>query len=260
MAAAETTNATKANLPAELKWPTASAVAARLGCSRQQVYKLEKRGKLRGQDVRSPNGATFRRYDPEMAEQLAQADELETLLVELPEGDDDDEAGGQPPNAMKLASKVVADARQMALDARRGQHEAYDLVATPAREYTKLLMAALEQREKRIAELEEKLNKFYDEQRDARAEAQEAEFLRSRLARADERKDQFFKMFSDNVPIVLDQLKASVAAGAGPFVEWMKKRSPEQQKKMIMAIEAVIGEDPPGESSAEKDQDGKASA
>lgn len=117
-------------------------------------------------------------------------------------------------------------------------------------------MRALEQREKRIAELEEKLNKFYDEQREARLEEREAAFMHSRQERTDQRKDQFFKMFTDNLPAVLEQLKTSLAGGAGPFAEWMKQRSPAQQAKMIMAIEAVIGDDEPAAaSSSEKGSD-----
>jgi hypothetical protein len=237
--AAQATNG-KATTIDDERWPTASAVAIKLGCSRQQVYKLEMRGKLRA-DAGKP-----KRFDPDSVRALlADSDALAQLLeVDLP-GDDEDDDDTRPSNAMRLAAKVVQEARQVATDARRGQHEAYDLVAIPAREYTKLLMSALEQREKRIAELEEKLNRFYDEQRDSRAETQEAEFMRSRLEKTDARKDQFFKMFTDNLPVVLEQLKTSMSGGAGPFAEWMRKRSPAQQAKMILAIEAVIGEDQP---------------
>jgi hypothetical protein len=253
---ATTTNGTRASAAELQRWPTASLVAARLGCARTQVYKLEKRGKLRGAEVRMPNGKKLRRFDPQSVEELAAGDELEELLDD--DGDDDDAGddvnGSKSHPALKLAAKVVADSRTVALDARRGQQEAFELVSVPTREFTKLLLGAIEQREKRIAELEEKLNKFHDEQRAARAEEREVQFEMNRVERQDQRKDQFFKMFTDNLPVLLEQLKSAVSAGAGPFAEWMKKRSPAQQAKMIRAIEAVIGEDEPSAatSSAEK--------
>lgn len=236
-------------------WLTARAVAVRLGCSRQQVYKLEKRGKLRGKNVRE-GSITLRRFDPSDVRELSSADELEQLLdVELAGPDDEDEDDGAPPNAMRLAAKVVGESRQVAVDARRGQHDAYELIATPAREYTKLLMQALEAREKRIAELEEKLNKFYDEQREARLEEREATFFHGRMEREDARKEQFFKAFTDNLPALLDQLKNSLSGGgaaANPFVAWMAKQPPEKQIKMILAIEAVLGGgDEPEKGSSE---------
>jgi hypothetical protein len=221
------------------KWPTARAVAAKLGCSRQQVYKLEKRGKLSGRE-----SGKIRRFDPATVAALAEDDdELEMLLAgESVAAEDEDEDEGPPPRAMQLAAKVVTESRQMAADARRGQQEAYDLLAAPTREYTKLLMQALEAREKRIAELEERLNKFHDEQRDARRDDREAAFFQSRLEREDDRKDQMWKLFLDNLPLVLQQLKASMG-GSGPFVEWMKKRTPAEQQKLVMAIETVVGFD-----------------
>lgn len=254
---ATTTNGTRVSAAEQQRWPTASSVAARLGCARTQVYKLEKRGKLRGAEVRMPNGKKLRRFDPEAVETLASGDELEELLDDDSDDDDagaEDVAGAKSSPALKLAAKVVADSRTLALDARRGQQEAFDLVSVPTREFTKLLLGAIEQREKRIAELEEKLNKFHDEQRAARAEEREVQFEMNRVERQDQRKDQFFKMFTDNLPVLLEQLKTAVSAGAGPFAEWMKKRSPAQQAKMIMAIEAVIGDDEPpaATSSAEK--------
>jgi hypothetical protein len=238
-------------------WPTARAVAIKLGCSRQQVYKLEKRGKLKGHDVREKNGVKIRRFDPAEVRELSQADELEQLLdVELVGHEDEDEDDAAPPNAMRLAAKVVGESRQVAVDARRGQHEAYELIAKPAREFSETLLRALEQREKRIAELEEKLNKFYDEQREARLEEREATLLQDQMQRDAARKDALFKVFTDNLPMVLEQLKNSMGAASGPFAEWMKKRSPAQQAKMIMAIEAVVGDDePPAASSAEKGAD-----
>lgn len=236
------------------RWPTARAVAHKLGCSRQQVYKLEKRGKLKGRDVRE-GGVKIRRFDPEQVAALSEDDELERLLdVDLLGPEDEDEVDDTPSNGMRLAAKVVGESRQVAVDARRGQHEAYELVAKPAREFTETLLKALEQREKRIAELEAKLNQFHDEQRAARMEEREAGFFQSRLEREDARKDAFFKMFVDNMPAVLDQLKKSVAGGGGPFVEWIRSLPPEQQKKLVMAVQTVIADDdpPPATSSAEK--------
>lgn len=231
------------------KWPTARVVAAKLGCSRQQVYKLEKRGKLSARESQA-NGVKVRRFDPATVAELADADELEQLLdPEL--GHDEDEDDGAPPNAMRLAAKVVAESRQVATDARKGQQEAFELVARPAQEFTKLLMTALEQREARIAELEKKLNLFYDEQRESRRDDREAAFMQARLQREDDRKDQFFRVFVDSLPMVLEQLKASMGgAGSGPFVDWMKKRTPAEQKKLVTAIEAVVGFDEPEQKEA----------
>jgi len=52
-------------------WPTARAVSQALGCSRQQVYKLEKRGKLKARDVRS-GGVKLRRFDPEQVRRFSE--------------------------------------------------------------------------------------------------------------------------------------------------------------------------------------------
>jgi len=233
-------------------WPTARVVAARLGCSRQQVYKLEKRGKLRGKDVRE-NGVKLRRYDPESVSNLAEDSELEALLG-VDAGDEGDEGDDLiAPNGMRLAAKVVSESRQVAVDARRGQQEAFELVTKPAQAFTETLLKALEQRESRIAQLEEKLNKYYDEQREARLEEREAQLFASQMERADQRKDQFFKLFTDNVPLVLEQIKKSAAASAGPFVEWIRELPPQQQKRLVMAVQAVIAEDePPAASPPEK--------
>lgn len=236
------------------RWPTASKVASQLGCSRQQVYKLAARGKLRAKDVRE-NGVKKRRFDPSIVRDLAEAqDELDALL-EQEETDDEEpeDESVSAGNASRLAGKVVSEFRQVAVDARRGQQEAFELVTKPAREFTETLLKALDQREKRIAELEEKLNKFYDEQREARLEEREAAMMQARLERADARKDEFFKLFTDNLPVVLTQLKESAGGGGGPFAKWIKKIPPEKQEKLIMAIEAVLGdEEPPSASAQEK--------
>lgn len=238
----------------EEHWPTARVVAKKLGCTAHQVYKLEKSGMLHGRDVRV-NGVKLRRFDPADVRTLADADELEQILdVELTEPDPDEEGEDTaPPNAMRLAAKVVADSRQLALDARKGQQEAFDLVTKPAREFTETIMRSLEAREKRIAELEAKLSQFYDEQREARLEDREVAMLQSRLERGDARKDQMLKTFMDHLPIVLDQLKNSLSGGGGVFTEWLSKVPPEKQKKLILAIEAVTADDDeqPGPSSAE---------
>jgi len=238
----------------EEQWPTARVVAKKLGCTAHQVYKLERGGLLHGRDVRV-NGVKLRRFDPADVRTLADADALEQILdVELTEPDDD-EAGDNapPPNAMRLAANVVTESRQLALDARKGQHEAYELIAKPAREFTETIMKALDQREKRIAELEAKLSQFYDEQREARLEDRELAMMQSRLDRDDLRKDQMFKTFFDHLPLVLDQLKTSLSGGGGPFAEWLKGVPPEKQKKLILAIEAVTADDDeqPSASSAE---------
>lgn len=248
----QTTEANGKPAAADSSWPTARAVAATLGCSRQQVYKLEKQGKLRGRDTRE-NGVKLRRFDPESVIALSEDSELEQLLGADSSGPDeaDDEDGGLPPNAMRLAARVLAESRQVAVDARRGQQEAFELVVKPATAFNDSLLRALEQREKRIAELEAKLNAFYDQQREARLEEREAEFLQQRMQQADARKDQFFKLFTDNVPLVLEQLKNS--ASGGPFVEWIRKLPPEQQKKLVMAVQTVIADDePPAATPPEK--------
>jgi hypothetical protein len=233
------------------RWLTARAVAHKLGCTRLEVYKLEKRGKLLGHDVKE-HGAKLRRFDPASVRALAEAaEEIEQILDDESEADDDDETVANP-NSMALAAKVVAESRQLALDARKGQQEAFALVTKPSREFTEVLLKALDQRETRIAELETKLSKYYDEQREARADDRETAMMQSRLEREDARKDQMFKTFTDNLPLFLDQVKASISGAAGgPFSEWIRKLSPEKQAKLIMAIESVTGDDeePP---SAEK--------
>lgn len=53
-------------------WPTASTVAKALGCSRQHVYKLEKRGELEGRDVRT-GGVKIRRFNPEHVRRFSES-------------------------------------------------------------------------------------------------------------------------------------------------------------------------------------------
>lgn len=235
------------------KWPTARAVAVQLGCSRQQVYKLAERGKLLGRDVREKGGGKVKRFDPSSVAELANADnDLDLLLAsEAMTDEDDEDDDGPPPNVMVLAGKVVSEARQQAADARKGQHEAYDLIARPTQELVKLLQSMLTEARERIRELETTLNAIFDANRERRREDLEAEFLQSRLKREDDRKDAFFQMFINNLPLVLDQLKAS-SMGSGPFVPWLKKLSPEKQTKLITAIEAVTADDevPETETSA----------
>ena len=234
------------------RWPTARAVAQKLGCTRQYIYKLEKKGRLKGTDVRE-NGVKIRRFDPEQVSALAESDELDKLLEEEPEDDGGDDDLGSA-SGMRLAARVVTESRQVATDARRGQHEAYELIAKPTRELCETLMRALDAREKRIAELEEKLNKFHDEQREARMEEREAGFFQNQLERGEARKDAMFKVFTDNLPVLLEQLKQSAKGAGGPFVEWIRSLPPEQQKKLVMAVQTVIADDdePAGESSSEK--------
>lgn len=247
-----TTTTTTNGKAVDERWPTAGTVAAKLGCSRQQVYRLEKRGKLRARDVRE-NGVKRRRFDPSTVRDLAEAqDELEALLESEEPDDDDDPA--QPLDS-RLANRAIAELQKTAVDARRGQQEAFDLVVKPVREFSETMMRALEQAQKRNAELEQMLSKMHDEQREARLEEREQKMIQDRVARSDARKDEFFKLFTDNVPIVLTQLKESMQAGGGPFAKWMKEVPPEKQKKLIVAIEAVLGdEDEPTSASApEKD-------
>lgn len=242
---AETTN----GRAIDERWLTARAVAHKLGVTRQYIYKLEKKGRLKGHDVRE-NGVKIRRFDPEQVSELAESSDLDRLLEEADAaGEDEDEELGSS-SAMRLAAKVVTESRQVATDARRGQHEAYELIAKPTREFCEVLMRALEQREKRIAELEEKLNKFHDEQREARLEEREAGFFQSQMERGEARKDAFYKVFTDNLPVLLEQLKQSAKGGAGPFVDWIRSLPPDQQKRLVMAVQAVIAEEEPPAATA----------
>ena len=221
------------------KWPTASGVAARLGCLRQQVYRLEKRGKLSAHETRG--GA--KRYDPAKVAELEEADdELERLLASEVMTDDEDDEEGPPPNVMRLAGGVVKESRLMALEARKGLHEAYDLIATPTRELVKLQAQMLTDARARISELETRLNQFHDEQRDARRDDREAAFVQQRMQREDDRKDAFFRMFVDNLPVVIEQMRPGGANSK--LLEYLKNCSPEKQSRIIMTLETVMGDDP----------------
>jgi hypothetical protein len=226
----------------ESEWPTATAVAAKIGCSRQQVYRLEKRGKLRGRDVRE-NGVKVRRFDPESVRALAEDQELEAILGadEAAETDEGDDAGGLTAGGMRLAARVVSESRQVALDARRGQQEAFELVTKPTQAIVELLLRTLQQREARIAELEKQLTQQFDEQRQARAEERELLLEQQRLERAELRKEQFFKMFVEYAPAVLEQMKRS--APNGPFVEMLQAMNPDEQKRLVLMVKSVITDD-----------------
>lgn len=226
-------------------WPTARVVAKRLRCSRQQVYKLQRDGELRGVDGFT-DGKRIRRFDPEQVRALEPLD-----ADELDDDDDELELEDDRPDlaVMKLAAKMVAEARQMSADARKAVHDAYSTTNTPARELLKLAVEALGEREKRIGELEKTVSSMHDEQRDARREDREFSLFQRQVEREDERKAQFWKVASEHGPVVLGQVLDSIKNAGGPLAEWAKHQSPEKQKKLIMAIEAVIGDDePPGGS------------
>lgn len=244
----ESTTNGKATAEQVEKWPTARKVAATLGVSRQQVYRLERRGKLAARESRE-NGAKVRRYDPSTVAELEQAEtELERLLAEMAEDSagDEEEAAAAPAlptaNGMLLAARALAESRQVATDARKGMHEAYDLIAKPTQEIVKLLMATVTQQNTRIADLEGQLNRIHDEQRDQRREDRESAFVQQRMQRDDDRKDAFFRMFVDHLPVVLEQMRPGGAKSQ--LFEYLKKCSPEKQARIIMAMETVIGDDP----------------
>ena len=216
------------------EWPTATEAAAILGCSRQQVYKLEKDGRLHAKDARE-NGVKIRRFDPESVRACAESSELQSLLGARGALDDDD-----APSGMRLAAAVVSESRQTALAATRAQQELVALIVKPSREINELLLSALKQREERIRELEGQLNAQNDEQRAARAEEREAALFANQLERADLRKDAFFKMFVENVPMVVKQFKAS---GGGPFVDWIRNLPQEKQQRLVDVVQSAINDE-----------------
>lgn len=241
------------------QWPTAREVAKRIRCSRQQVYKLERDGELRGVNGVS-NGKKIRRFDPDQVAKLEplDADEL----------DDEDDAELEDLVAdervdvavLKLAAKMVSEARTMSADSRSAVAKAYESVNEPARMLLKLAVDALGARETRIAELEKTVSLMHDEQRDARRDDREFALYEKQADRDEQRKDQLFQVAAQHAPVVLGQVLETLKKAGGPLAEWMRTAPPEKQAKVIAAIESVITEEPEPDvgsssSSPEKGED-----
>ena len=233
-------------------WLTAGEVSRRLRCARTHVYRLEQRGELRCFDGVS-HGKRVRRFDPASVSALAPTDdELDDELA-------DELEGSNGADTTKLVARMLTEARSLTTDARKGQHEAYQLIAVPSRELHGITLGALKQQAERIRELEQQLNKMYDEQRDARRDDREFTLLERQLGEGEARKDKFFQMLVQVAPEVLGQLVSTMKAGAGaagPLAEWMKAKTPEQQRKLIQAIEVVMAIDEEARTPATAPPDG----
>jgi hypothetical protein len=225
-------------------WPTAGKVAKRLGVARAHVYRLEKRGDLRGVEG-VWMGRNVMRFDPATVEAL----EPRGLdVAEEDEGADDETASDA---AIRLLTRSLSEMKQIAIDARKGQHDAYTLVAKPSQELHTLTSDALKQAYERIRELEDRLNKMHDEQRDSRREDREFALFEKQVADGDARKDQFMQLFFENAPVVFGQLLETMKGAKGPLADWLRAKSPEQQKKYIAALETFVSvADEVGDSSS----------
>lgn len=231
-------------------WPTAIEVSKRLGIARAHVYRMHKAGELRGVEGSKLGGKKTLRFDPESVEALAPASEQSELAALAELGADDDESGeggAKPPDLYRLLARVLSESRQISIDARKGQHEAYTraheafgLMAKPTQEITSLMGEALKQAYSRIHELEERLNSMHDEQRDARREDREFALFEKTVTDGEVRKEQFAKLFLENAPVLFGQLAETMRSRGGPVAEWFSSKTPEQQKKVIAAIETFL--------------------
>ncbi|HET9930198.1 MAG TPA: helix-turn-helix domain-containing protein [Polyangiaceae bacterium] len=241
-------------------WLTAVQVARRLRCHRQHVYRLALNGDLTFYDGMF-RGRLQRRFEPGSVEAYAQSRPQNEQSASSSSDDDSDsgipgaeyfeesdlerEGGGARDGALVELSRLMArgltDLREVATDARKGQHEAYSLIAVPSREMFKLALDQLRAAYKRIRELEERLNRLHDEQRDARRDDREFSLVEKQLNASAEQKDQFFKMLLSNVPTVFAQLKDTIERRTtGPLARWTASLSPEKQTRLVGAIEAVM--------------------
>lgn len=214
------------------EWLTAGEVAHRLLCTRQQVYRLERDGELRAM-VGNWRGKIVRKFDPVQVAKIAPRELTASVDDEL--ADEFDEV-----DPSRLLAQFLKESRQIATDFRRGQHEAYQLVAAPSRELHNLTLEALKTANARIKELEGQLNAAFDERRDERREDREfALFERTQREQSD-RQQQFFQMFVAKAPVIFSQLLEGLRGAKGPLAEWMQAQSPDQQKQLITAIQAVM--------------------
>lgn len=229
--------ARKPSLPPEWhNWPTATGVAKRLKCSRQHVYRLEERGDLTGVEG-TVRGRAVRRFDPAEIEELEDSGPTGELVEELKDELADALVG---PGAEKVIVRILVELRQAAQESRKGQHDAYQLAIGPTRELHAMLLKSLERADARIRELEEQVNRLHDAQRDKRQEDREFSLVEKQVANETARKEQFFKLLADTAPALLNQLVESVYSGKGPLAVWMSQKTPEQQQRLIGAIDAIM--------------------
>lgn len=215
-------------------WLTASEVSRRLRCARTHVYRLAARGDLVSFDGYS-HGKKEKRFQPASVAALTPTDEeVEDELAE------EIESVGNV-DTSKLVARLLTEARTLATESRKGQHEAYQLVAGPSRELHTITLNALKAQAERIRELEAQLNKMHDEQRDERREDREFALIEKNMGDSEARKERFFQMFATAAPELLGQVVASLKGGdSGPLAAWFKSRNPAEQLKLISAIEAVM--------------------
>ena len=204
----QTSNGRKAPPPADWdSWPTATEAAKRAGVTRPHVYRLAEAGELEAVEGYQ-NGRRVLRFSPDSIDLYA-ASKGEPVL----------ETGTED----TLTVRLLSEARQIASDARKGMHEAYGLVSTPARELCKEYAVALKAANERIRELEERLYTLHDEQRDTRREDREWQSHERRQAAQDARKDQVLEVLKGHAPTIIDQLSATLTAkragAASPVLE-----------------------------------------
>lgn len=217
------------------EWPAAAEAARRAKVSRQHIYRLIESGELEAVEG-TQSGRKVLRINP---------DSIERFLVE----------GGEPQEAAEMASsgefavavRLVSEARQIASEARKGQHDAYQLIAQPSRELIKLLLEANAQKDARIRELEGQLNAMHDAQRDARKEDREWLIAERAQAAEDSRKEQVIDALKTHWPTIVEQLsetlKAKRGMSSGPLMQLLQQLDSEQQKKLAFALQAIIKED-----------------
>lgn len=248
--------ATSKRLPEWHSWPNAAATARRLGCARAHVYRLEGRGQLRSVEV-TERGRRVRKYDPITIEAVKErqslpVDELEAGELDAAGDDDGSDGGGSDDESSamvrtggggdvyRLLARLLSEAREITKDARKGQHDAYQLIATPSRELHVLMSEALKQAYERIRELEKVVSAMHDEQRDSRREDREFALFEKQVSDGEARKEQFMKLFLENAPVVFGQVLETVKGPGGPLAEWLRAKSPDQQKKYITALETFV--------------------
>jgi len=207
-------------LPAEWKsWPTAPKAARMLGCSVRHIGRHVDRGTIERHQC--PD-STFR-FNPTELE-----DARETILENI--------ASSEGLEKEAVVSDGFKSGTELVKQAHKHAEEMFRLYSSPIHQLLEMYRDENKRQKERIIELESKRDELAEKREELISEAHMREVLTAKVLKADERKDQAFRLVADRLPGVWDKFveqKYGQSPQVKATIELLKGFDPENLKFLL---------------------------